>query len=303
MGVRSIALQPDGKIVLVVMPDGWLGMDLEVARLNPNGTLDASFGSGGITVLDPDGYSDSTGATVLIQPNGKLIVAGSIQEQAALFRLNSDGTLDTTFGGGSGYVMDAVSDFLSSFMSGALETNGDIVVSGDNIDNQYDSSAVAARFLPSGALDTTFNGDGNAAPSFRLRRQLCPGHCACKRMANSFSPPKRMRALLLRLNANGSVDAGFGAGGLVSLGDVSISAPVIQGDGRIVVGGEKHIQSTADTSTGLMPMDHGIRTLTGPANSSPKSDRPRTTTTSIRWRFSPTARSWQAGSRKTRFRT
>lgn len=242
---KSIVLQSDGKIVLVLVPDGYLSIDPAVVRLNPNGTFDASFGSGGIATLDPDGNSDSTAAAVLIQQDGKLIVAGSIQQQAALFRLNSDGTLDTTYGsGGTGYVMDPVSVNHSYFTSACLEPNGDVVTTGNNIDPQNLSSVFAARVLSSGNLDTTFNGGGNVTPSLPSGDNTADGVALQTDGKVVLTAQTDSGVAILRLKADGSADAGFGTGGLVSLGEATISAPVIQSDGKIVVAGDRSFSNT-----------------------------------------------------------
>jgi len=110
--LRDVALQADGKIVAV----GSAAAAFAAARLNPDGSLDSTFdGDGRVTVTfdDQGGYS-SGGNAVAIQPDGKLLLAGTTLRglpsqvsdrvanpvDAAVVRLNSDGSLDPTFGAG-----------------------------------------------------------------------------------------------------------------------------------------------------------------------------------------------------------
>ena len=101
----ALALQSDGKIVVTgykVNTDTNMG----IWRYNSNGTLDVTFGIGGIVTYD-SGNNDQ-GVDLVIQPDGKVVVAGYIfntNEDMAIWRYNSNGTLDTSFGGGRGFVM------------------------------------------------------------------------------------------------------------------------------------------------------------------------------------------------------
>ena len=105
--IFDLAIQPDGRIVAA----GWTGTtpgqsnNLAVLRYNANGALDTMFGSAGLVEIDMFGKIDSA-SEVLIQPDGHILVAGSAQYGPGqggpydflLVRLNTDGSLDTTFG-------------------------------------------------------------------------------------------------------------------------------------------------------------------------------------------------------------
>src|SRR5580765_1704166 len=100
---HAVAIQPDGKIVVAgTSYSGFLivSYDFIVARYNPDGSLDTTFGLVGMVLTDVTGDSDYALA-VAIQPDGKIVVAGSGSgasvSSALLVRYNSDGTLDTTF--------------------------------------------------------------------------------------------------------------------------------------------------------------------------------------------------------------
>jgi uncharacterized delta-60 repeat protein len=130
---NAVALQPnanDGKIVVA----GSSGGDFAVARFtNPQGTLDPSFANAGTTTIDFGGKADeATG--VVIQPDGKIIVAGTTGNTGgahdfAVLRLQPDGVLDTTFGTNGKVTFDlgGPDDNASSV---ALQADGKIVVAG-----------------------------------------------------------------------------------------------------------------------------------------------------------------------------
>jgi uncharacterized delta-60 repeat protein len=97
----AIALQTDGKIVVA----GAGGLGFLLARYNPNGSLDRGFGDGGIvtTNLDSDPRAADEPFAVAVEPNGKIVVAGSSNYGAgkfALVRYRKNGSLDPSFGSG-----------------------------------------------------------------------------------------------------------------------------------------------------------------------------------------------------------
>jgi uncharacterized delta-60 repeat protein len=148
----AVALQGDGKIVVVSTAQDTNGHDMLVARFSASGTRDSSFGGGA-------GYvrlaSIATGDDVVIQPGDqKIVVAGSQTGpggNVVVARLNTDGTTDSTFGTG-GYKIGAAPtgagyyDFRASGM--ALQSNGNIIVAGSDY---------------SGLPTVTINGIGSGA--------------------------------------------------------------------------------------------------------------------------------------------
>jgi uncharacterized delta-60 repeat protein len=94
----ALAVQTDGKMVAAGTASG----DFALARYNPDGSPDASFGTGGKVTTDFSGFNDQAQA-LTVQPDGKLAAAGRAQVTGdntdfALARYNPDGTLDTSFG-------------------------------------------------------------------------------------------------------------------------------------------------------------------------------------------------------------
>lgn len=126
--VFDLALQADGKIVVTGESD-FSDYDIMVARFNPDGSLDGTFGAGG-TVFTDIGVDDF-GESVVIQTNGKILVGGSAAigenfEDFALVRYNADGGLDTSFanGGISTHDLGGEANGLTDL---ALQSDGKIV--------------------------------------------------------------------------------------------------------------------------------------------------------------------------------
>jgi uncharacterized delta-60 repeat protein len=148
---EGLALQPDGKIVLV----GSSGdLDILVARLRPRGTLDTSFGGGdGYATLNLGGADYAF--DVAVQPDGKIVVAGSSGRGLTVVRFLSDGTLDGDFGP-NGIVFVPISGEFVHAQAVTLQADGKIVTGGDVSDTEL----LVVRFLDDGARDSTFGTNG-----------------------------------------------------------------------------------------------------------------------------------------------
>ena len=154
---NSIVVQPDGKIVVGGATNG----DFLVIRFNADGTLDSTFDGDGMAINDFGTATNEIGA-IALQSDGKIVAAGWSQngtsDEFAVARYNTDGSLDTTFGG-VGYV---TTDFglLADRASGVVvQSNGKIVVIG-RMDNGPNDDFAIARYNTDGSLDITFSVDG-----------------------------------------------------------------------------------------------------------------------------------------------
>ena len=171
----SVVIQPDGKIVVAggAFPLFTFLGDFKVVRYNPNGSLDQSFGDGGIvTTIFPAG---SYAFDVALQSDGKIIAAGtffvdfdpgeSSDTDFALARYNPDGTPDATFGNGGQVTTDFVG-FEDDAFSVLIQPDGKIVAVGsaNNPATFYDFAA--ARYLSNGTIDTTFGVAGKVSTDF-----------------------------------------------------------------------------------------------------------------------------------------
>jgi uncharacterized delta-60 repeat protein len=201
------------------------------------GDLDTSFGSGGKKTINFGG-TDAAQA-VLVQPNGRVIVAGGGGPASSfcVVRLRAaNGTLDPTFGSGGKRVVDFGTDNESVY-GAALQPDGKIVLVGDSR-----LQVAVVRLKANGALDTTFDGDGKKILSWGAIGRATAVVVAPngKILLGGFSGPEGGNIQVARLKPNGALDTTFGAAGIATIdfgGDDFGEAMARQADGRIVVAG------------------------------------------------------------------
>ena len=151
----NIAIQPDGKIVAAGRASPVRDSDFALARYNPNGSLDPTFGINGKVTTDFFGGLDDARA-IIIQPNGKIIAAGTIQNHPAiesfpfldfaLARYNTNGSLDQTFGSGG----KVNTDFFGGGDVGVgavLQPDGKIVIGGIATNSSGGLDFALARYI------------------------------------------------------------------------------------------------------------------------------------------------------------
>ena len=166
---HSLAIQPDGRILVVGYgPTAAGGTDIALVRYDTNGSLDASFGAGGIvTTAVSAGTVVDRGFGVALQADGRIVVAGAVVTAAgggdfAVLRYDSNGSLDTTFGGGDGIVTVAIGPgaAVDQVNGVAIQTDGRIVVTGSTLFGTGGNDAATVRLNSDGSLDTSFGGIG-----------------------------------------------------------------------------------------------------------------------------------------------
>lgn len=225
----SVAIQSDGKIVFGGISIATFTFADTLIRLNTNGTLDTTFGSGGITLVPGGGFF-----AVAIQPNGDIVAAGSTSPSASNFvqvaRFLPNGALDSTFGSGGITTTKAI-PFTPFDASGAmaLESNGNIVVAASN-------PGVMARFTSAGQLDTTFGTGGivNLANGGPTQVLVLPNGKILVAAGVAAPTPAPQAGIISRYDSSGSLDATFGSAGMVA-SVTSASAMTVQSNGQIVV--------------------------------------------------------------------
>jgi uncharacterized delta-60 repeat protein len=244
----AVALQADGKIVEVGV--AFVGtQDFAVARYNPDGSPDSSFGGGsGQVTTDFSGNNDAASA-VLIQPDGRIVVVGSTSDISlsnqdfALVRYLPDGTTDGSFGPNGRVTTDLSPQDGATGV--ALQLDGKIVVVGTANPSGAPAFAVL-RYNVNGILDASFGTGGSVTTAFAgfqaaasgvvLQsdgKMVVVGSTGVSGVSGSFA--------LARYNPNGSLDASFGSGGQVTtnfFGQADdASALALQANGSIVVVG------------------------------------------------------------------
>jgi len=247
----AMALQRDGKLLIggevEEAVNDYVVVDLVVARYNPDGSLDTGFSGDGWVRTDLDGWDDFA-AGITLQPDGKILLAGTSRGDFVLVRYNPDGSLDATFDG-DGWVR---TDFLGNVDEAkavAIQSDGRIIVAGYAMNGaQYDFALV--RYLENGTLDSSFDDDG------KVTTDLTGDQDQIKALAIQpdgkiivAGPAKHSGYFhdfaVARYNSNGTLDASFGANGWVfthfgGAHDFAY-AVALQTDGKIVVAGAAEI--------------------------------------------------------------
>ncbi|MFD9223461.1 hypothetical protein ACFWDI_26440 [Streptomyces sp. NPDC060064] len=238
---RGVAVQADGKIIAVGQSDSGGTIDFALARYNPDGSLDSTFGTGGKVTTDFGGGGDLAFG-VVVQADGKIIAAGldfsgSTFFDFALARYNTDGSLDTTFGTGGKVTTDFGGSFDVAF-GVVVQADGKIVAVG----SAGGIAFALARYNTDGSLDSTFGtggkvttnfGGGNEARAVALQADG-------KIIAAGVSTSGTADFALARYNTDGSLDSTFGTGGKVTTnfgGTDEARAVALQADGKIIAAG------------------------------------------------------------------
>ncbi len=262
----SVAVQPDGKIVVAggAFPLFTFLGDFKVVRYNRNGSLDSSFGQGGVVTTNfPQG---SYAFDVALQPDGKIVAAGTVfvnfdpgessNTDFALARYNADGTPDTTFGNGG----QVSTDFLGledDAFSILIQPDGKIVAVGSANDPATFYDFAAARYFSNGMLDTTFGVGGKVHSDFGDQNFDRARSAALQRdgriVAAGFATSQNGGAqnfAVARYTSNGILDTTFSGDGKtqVDFGNCCQSASkiLLQSDGKIIAVGGSNGESSED---------------------------------------------------------
>jgi uncharacterized delta-60 repeat protein len=160
--LSDVVIQPDGKIVVGGTVGCCGNQEFALERYNTNGTLDATFGNGGI-VIDQIGSQNLAGLALDAAGN---IVAGGHGLRFLVARFTPTGALDTTFNG-IGYAVTNIGQITGNGGGGGSAgsvainpTNGKIAVGGTQVQGNSPNEFAVAQYNPDGSLDTTFNGTG-----------------------------------------------------------------------------------------------------------------------------------------------
>ena len=223
----AVAIQSDGKIVAAGVSDN----DFALIRYRADGTLDPTFGVGGIVVTSVGGGVDAIRAMALQPADGKIMVAGESSGDFVVARYNTDGALDPFFGG-TGIVVTPMAGS-SSIHALALQPDGKVVTAG--VSNGH---FALARYSTAGVLDGTFDTDGiveggpGQANALALQGdgKIVVGGFVSGSGGSDFA--------LLRFDATGAPDLSFGAFGRVvtsiGSGDAEINGLTLYPSGKIV---------------------------------------------------------------------
>ncbi|MEK6698253.1 MAG: S8 family serine peptidase [Nitrospirota bacterium] len=254
----AVAIQPDGKIVAGGYSATALGRAFALARYNPDGSPDASFGAGGkvATVIN----CEENRIAMTIQTDGKIVMAGSAlrsvagsffpDSDVALARYNPDGSPDASFGAGGTVITDF--GLADQAYAVVIQSDGKLVIGGNMVTSDtsfYDF--LLARYNPDGTLDSSFgnkgmvttdinkNEDRANALIIQLDGKLVAGGygiSGCYSLIGCISD-----FALIRYNTDGGLDTTFGRRGVLTTDwggyKDGINGLAIQSDGKIWAAG------------------------------------------------------------------
>ncbi len=224
-GIRSIAYQPDGKVLIGGLFADYNGTGRKnIARLNSDGSLDGTF--------NPGTRADGAIYSMAYQPDGKVLIGGWLSSyngtaRYQIARLNSDGSLDGTFNP----IMGA-NDYIKSI---AYQPDDKVLIAGNFTTYNGMARNRIARLNSDGSLDNTFNpGTGADSAIYSVAHQpdgkvLIGG--------NFYSYNGTARNRIARLNSDGTLDGTFNIGTGVDVILHYISSITYQSDGKVLIGG------------------------------------------------------------------
>lgn len=271
--LSNFSIAEDANMKIVCLPSGKIitggyqsisgDNDFVLTCYNPDGSLDAGFGTSG-SIAGDNSLSNDGMNSFAVQADGKIVCVGysgglSMDSyNIAIMRFNANGQgLDNTFGpNGNGKIVIDVNGGTDEAYDVAIQPDGKILVAGyadmGVSNNSYES--LVYRFNTDGTLDNTFSFDGKVvttvSSSIDLYRKILlqpDGKIVCI----GFGSFTSLDATVVRYNADGTLDNSFGSSGKVitdfTNGNTErIYGGSLQPDGKIVVVGHAHIGSDDD---------------------------------------------------------
>lgn len=241
----ALVLQPDGKFVVGSTEFGSANYEFAVRRLNANGSIDTSFGTGGraITAFGVQSFMSA----LVLTPAGQILAAGdrkagnpaSFDFDFALTRWNADGSFDSSFGAG-GTVMTPFTAGTDGASSVVIQPDGKIIAAGlaDGPSLSHEMNFALARYNTDGTLDASFGTDGKTVTvmggqtGIRAVGLQADGKIVAGGALNGFA--------MARYNINGSLDSSFGFNGKISHFFGDGSDLLVQPDGNLVMAGQSN---------------------------------------------------------------
>ena len=247
---KNVSILPDGSILIAgtaIAAPNTTAEDFALIKLKANGDFDSSFGTNGKVLIDFNQRGDYVNS-MITQSDGKIVLGGQTVQTAntkdfGLVRLNSDGSIDLTFGTNGRTITDFqnTQDILNSI---SLQSDGKIVAAGYTNDATGYTNFSLCRYLTTGNLDPSFANNGksttftNADYTQNNSAVIQPDDkiIIAGNDVNNFD----RNFHLIRYNKDGSVDPSFGNSGRVytNFGSYAYAHSVLlQPDGKIVAAG------------------------------------------------------------------
>lgn len=243
----SMDIQPDGKIVACGFAEKF-NWDFAIIRLNPDGRIDSTFGDNGSKVINIGSYND-VAFSIKAQNDGKIIICGWTYIfgtwDFALVRLNSDGSLDNSFGS-TGIVTTDYQYKYNTAHSIAIQSDGKYVAAGyTEKPGLPDTDIMLVRYNLNGSIDKSFGNNGILLADYDNADDFAwvvKSDIYDKLVVGGIKTIDGSKNLLVaRFNSDGSTDFSFGNNGMFDFNfygfDEEVRDLVIQPDGKIILTG------------------------------------------------------------------
>ena len=258
--ITSIIIQNDDKIIASgTTSDDANYSDFSIARYNPDGTLDSSFGNNGITVTSIKTWD--FGYAIVLQDDNKIVISGSTSNEFnpvfgpdydfLVLKYDKYGVLDATFGNG-GSVIIGTTEANEKALSVKVLSDGKIIIAGEHHIMKY--SFMISQLLPNGDIDTSYGNNGlvlnDLASQFieSVAMQIDGKFLITEYHGTGGCCSADIK--LIRFLDDGNYDATFGTNGIVTADFLNennqANAIVAQDDGKIVIGGVSGNQIHSD---------------------------------------------------------
>ena len=250
-GANAVAVDSSGNVFV-----GGFGTDspgyqqyLALAKYSSSGSLDTTFGSGGIAHFYVGDHAGIDAIELL--SSGDILVGGygddpddDYAQKIVLAELTSSGALDTTFGSSGETITDVGGNAAANAVN--VLSSGKILVSGFGTDTGGSQDMLVARYTSSGALDTTFGAGGtdytltryvDSAVSNAIAVDSSTGKIV---IVGTVSPDTSAPHLVLaRYNSNGTLDTTFGSSGKITTSSVSVTGygVIVEPNSSVLVSG------------------------------------------------------------------
>jgi uncharacterized delta-60 repeat protein len=271
---HAVAIQGDDRIVatgVAVYATGPLsqGGYCATARFSRDGRFDRSFAGVGRVLTLIRGKEMCSASSVLIAPDGKIVVVVDYRSEAesgrhiTVLRYLPDGAPDRRFGRDG--IAEPLEEISANAMGAALDTQGRIVIVGSEYPSPTSTRLLVVRYDTDGNLDQSFGSGGivslhNASTAQALvatalqqdGKIVAVGHFGWHSGGRPPEPDKRNQIVVVRLDANGALDRSFAGGGLLLMASPRYlwdgDGLAIQPDGKLLILGD-NVDEANDRAT------------------------------------------------------
>lgn len=220
----SLVVAPDGKILIGggTSTAWYTSKSCTIYRLNPDGSMDNTFGNNGRSILQLSTFTETLQA-MAIQPDGKIVGGGQTMSQTnasalMILRITDEGDLDPSFGGGDGYSLKNYGHTFHRVKEMKILPDGKILLAGEIFKN-INSDYCLYKFSKEGFADTDFGDSGFKAFDFGTSFDEVLSVCFQPDGKTMLGGARPIGLGLARVLEDGSLDNTFGNDGTVFRND------------------------------------------------------------------------------------